>query len=120
MTTENEKKAFAFLDKIVKRINSIPSNERQVNEPYFRFVFDYLQMLVKVGKQDGTFYVADCQKLAEILTDGPVNGYNYSMEDKIAKAINFIKQKIVEDSIEDLIVEWDRHTMYDVLTYPIL
>lgn len=114
--SENEKKAITLIDQLIKDVQTIDSWHRAANSSYFYFIRSYIIGLISAGKNDGTLYVADCDEMDKILSHDTYYGVPFPIEVKILKTLNFLKAKILSDSIEDLIVEWDRHTMYDIST----
>jgi hypothetical protein len=115
----NEKKSFELINKIRTNVQSILPNRRDSNEFYYKTIKQYLLSMVAVAKRAKSIYVADCDKLAAMLSDGPYNGFAYPIQEKILIALDFLEKRIKENEIEDLMVEWDEHTMYDLLTLKI-
>jgi hypothetical protein len=113
---ENEKKSLHLIEEIRFKVNTIPMHQTEANENYFKVIRYYLQNLVSVGKRAESIYLNDCTELENILSDGTYKGFPYSFRDKILIALNFLEKRIKEDEIEDLMVEYDKHTMYDILT----
>lgn len=115
MASENEKWALNFVRSLRSKVEKIGPQQRMRNDIYFRFIIGYLKEFVEVKKPKSK-YSSECNTISQMLVDSDYMGISYTYQNKIVMALNFLEQKILENDIEDLIVEWDKHTMYDVLT----
>lgn len=117
--SENEKKAIALLAALKAKIATINPDREARNEAYFKFIADYFKGLVSLALKCN-MYAYECNYLNLRLVEGDYLGHHYTYKQKCMVVVEFLEARVKENDIEDLIIDYDRHTMADILSYPLV